>query len=1111
MATLISNLGARARLVLLAQLVTIALLLLYQVSARAVVIQDDLTQASAQLNWRALNGACLTAGDNTGTVPACSGLAYYIGDPNALSGGATGTLPDVAGSGALRFTDWYSQNGAVVSNFTFPANQGVNVIFTTVTYLGDSGGAGRDGADGIGFFLMDGAKDPNLGAWGGSLAYSCSNANPPYDGLVGAYLGLGMDEYGNFLNEGDNTNTGFGYQPGRIGLRGAGNVAWSWLNVNYPAYYPSTLPSNKRQAAVQNTCRTGYLWDYSTGNGTQTTTTVMNYLALPNGYKVLPGSTQIANEAAVKRSDGTPITYNLQVTQDGRLSLAYSYNGGAYQPVLTNQSITASNGPMPSSFRFGFTGSTGGSRNIHEITCFKAQPAEQADSSAGINTQQTAQVQVGTQVYLSFYHSANWWGQMTSQNLVYNSSTSTVSISPTVNWDANCVLTGGLCAATSATGSAQASASRQIVSWSGTQGIPFQWSSLTTAQKNALDAGDATPFNSNRLDYLRGDRTNEINAAGTGLFRARTSVLGDIFHSTPTWVGPPGAPYAITWSDNLYTSATPAENLTGAQTYPAFATANATRLNIVYAGANDGMLHGFRSGSYDGVVSSTNPLGNYVNNTTTPNDGREMFAFVPNTVLQNIHNNTTSALDYASTQYAHTFNVDQTPGTGDLFYNNAWHTWLVGSLGPGGNAIYALDITNPSNLLESSAAGVVIGEWNSTTLSCVNVTGCNTHLGNTYGTPVIRRFHNGSWGFVFGNGLASSTGHAGVYIMLVNPSSGAITAYFLDTGYSASNDPTGANRPDGMTFVTPADLDGDHIVDYVYGADAFGNMWRFDVTSSNPSSWFVSKYGFSTATPLFSSPNGQPITTKPVVLSTPAASGNNRLLVDFGTGQEIPLSLTGATTYASGTQSLYGVWDWDMANWNTLSATVKYASKSGSRTIVQTNLQAQTITLLSSGTSTAPATRTVSNNVVCWSSSTTCSSGNTRYGWYIDLPTSGEQVIYNPIVYSGAFIVNTTVPAGNSAFACSSLLPTGWTMALSPTTGGALPNSFFSDANNNFVTINGSVVSGIALNATGSPSVVTAVGNPYLVNQTSSGVGTVNKINPPGGTQGGRLTWTQLR
>ena len=174
------------------------------------------------------------------------------------------------------------------------------------------------------------------------------------------------------------------------------------------------------------------------------------------------------------------------------------------------------------------------------------------------------------------------------------------------------------------------------------------------------------------------------------------------------------------------------------------------------------------------------------------------------------------------------------------------------------------------------------------------------------------------------------------------------------------------------------------------------------------------------------------------------------------------------------------------------------------------NTRAFNIQVSTNGT-TWTTVATVSNNTVCWNGSTTCSTGNNKYGWKMDLPTAGEQVIYNPIVYAGALVLNTTVPADNSPFSCSTNLPTGWTMALSPTSGGALPASFFADASNNFVTINGSVVSGIALNATGSPSVVTAAGSPYLDNQTSSGTGTVNKINPPGGTQGGRLTWTQLR
>ncbi len=112
--------------------------------------------------------------------------------------------------------------------------------FKTVTYYGDGGGNnqsgpanGKDGADGLSFYLVDGcvpiagaikpagptdaipcsytntpqygndttaAGSPfppanafaPIGAWGGSLAYTCTNNNGPvYNGLAGAYLGLG--------------------------------------------------------------------------------------------------------------------------------------------------------------------------------------------------------------------------------------------------------------------------------------------------------------------------------------------------------------------------------------------------------------------------------------------------------------------------------------------------------------------------------------------------------------------------------------------------------------------------------------------------------------------------------------------------------------------------------------------------------------------------------------------------------------------------------------------------------------------------------------------------------------------------------------------------------
>jgi type IV pilus assembly protein PilY1 len=1081
------------------------------------VIQDNFTGASSSFDWKTFNGACLTAGNGTGTIPACVGLPYYQGQ--TLVGGYTGTLPDPVGNGALRFTNGYTgphssgfgygynQAGGVISNFTFPSGQGLQVTFTTITYRGNSGGSGGDGADGISFFLMDGSNNPyDLGAFGGSLGYTCSNVNNDptlradftprqYDGLAGGYLGLGIDEYGNFLNGvGDSTATGYGFQPGRIGLRGAGSISWKWLTTNYPTLYPLTLTAAQQAAAVKNTCKTGQLWDYSVpAVPVVTTSSVADYAPIPNAYKVLPGSIKIANESATKRANGVPITYNLKITQNGLLSFSYSYNGGAYQPVITAQDITAGNGPLPASFRFGFAGSTGGSTNVHEVSCFQAAPSDTSASSAGLNEKQTAKVQTGSQVYFAFYNPTNWSGSLTAQDLVVDPATNLVSINPVANWDAACVLSGVAagqsCIATGASGpiAAQGPNSRSILTWNGTAGVALQFPNLTSAQQTTIDQGDLAPINANRVNYLRGDRTNEINSIGVGLYRARASVLGDIINSSPTWVGPPQAPYKALWQDRLNGSSPP-EN--SGQTYPAFQASAAQRLNVVYSGANDGLLHGFRSGAY----TSTNT---YVSNSTTPNDGLEVLAYMPSTVVNTIHSATDPTVDFSNTQYGHNFYVDAPPGSGDLFYGGNWHSWLVGGLGAGGAAIYALDVTDPTSLSESNAANLVIGEWNSATITCANVSGCGAKLGNTYGVPQIRRFHNGMWGAVFGNGLGTAGGSAGIFVMTIDPSSRAVTFYYLSAGAAAAGN--------GIAYTTPVDLDGDHITDYVYAGDVKGHIFRFDLTSSNPSAWAVSSGG-----PLFTAPAGQPITTKLVVAAAPASSGPPRILIDFGTGQQTPLTNTTPSSYASGTQSLYGIWDWNLSAWDAMSAT-QYASLSGSYTITTANLQAQTVL------ASVPASsgyRAVSSNPICWYGTTSCTSGNTQFGWRMDLPGSNEQIIYSPVLEVGAFIVNTTIPATNNPINCTAATATGWTLAISPITGGALTKSFFGDSSGHFVNYNGQIVSGAALNGTGSVSIVTTGGNQpgtFLVTQTTSGVGVVLPVNPLATAKGTRLTWIERR
>jgi type IV pilus assembly protein PilY1 len=1158
---------------------------------------ENFTGTATNNSWYFINGACLTAGSTSGAtspgqIPACVGgtgtLPYYSnkGD-NTLVGGNTGTLPDDPTiGGALRFTNGcsnsscsaggYNQNGAILSNFTFPTGNGIQVTFTTETYRGNSlngPGAGgvSDGADGISFFLqsVDNGQTADLGAFGGSLAYSCSNSNNDstvrtsgptvgqprgYDGLIGGYIGLGIDEYGNFLNAGDNTSTsassGLAFQGNRIGLRGAGSTAWIYLNATYPKQYPSTLSYSQRASAVQQACQNGYVYDWSGStapttpykNGTGATIALTNYSAIPNAFKILGSTIKIANESALYRGPGpggqtggnygVPITYNLTVSPAGLLSLSYSYNGGVYQPVITGQSITAANGSLPNNVRFGFAGSTGGGTNIHEIMCFQAQPASQSTVSAGINQKQSAKVQVGSQVYFAYYNPTNWPGSLTSQNLIPDSTNTTLVIDPVANWDASCVLTGVAtgqsCAATGVTGptAAEASSARTILTWNGSTGIPFEWSSLTSAQQAALDTNDSS-ITANRLNYLRGDRSKELNALGVGLYRARTSVLGDIIDSSPTWVGPPTAVYPTVWKDqypNGGTTAapTPPENVGSAQTYANFASTLQTRTNVVYTGANDGLLHGFRSGSFD-------TSNNYV---ATSNDGLEVLAYMPAYIVNTINSFSTVSNDFSNPQYAHHFDVDATPGTGDLFYGNAWHTWLVGGLGPGGNAIFALDITNPGlasadNFSESGgvAQSTVIGEWSTTTttsgttttttttLTCANASSCGNNLGKTYGTPQIRRFHNGNWGFIVGNGFGSSTGDAGIYVVSVNSASGALTWYYLSTGQ--------AGTADGIAFPAAEDLDHDNITDYVYAGDLLGNLWRFDLTDSNPANWKV------TPKALFTTSGNQPITTKPVIIINNSGAVP-RVLVEFGTGRQTPMTNTSAATYSTTQQALYGIWDWNMSTWNSKS-THQFASLPSTPAptgATPSNLTQQTITASFDATltTTGSAFRTVSNNPVCYADTTGC----TQYGWYLNLPVGSvsanapavaEQVLFAPALISGVFVVNTTVPPTNTPTTCSSTPISGWTIALNPLTGGALTSAFFQFYTGAFInvttTVNGLVteqgVSAVANLGTGTPTSVVYQNQVYMVSSpTSNGATAPNGLCPTGQSCGKKVTGPPL-
>ena len=140
---------------------------------------------------------------------------------------------------------------------------------------------------------------------------------------------------------------------------------------------------------------------------------------------------------------------------------------------------------------------------------------------------------------------------------------------------------------------------RNIVTTDGAgTGVPFRFADLTPAQQSQVGSEDI-------LNYVRGDRSKEIS----GAYRVRSSVLGDIIHSGPVYVGKAKSGYIF-------------------DDYLAFANANTGRQPRVYVGANDGMLHALDAAS-----------------------GQEAFAYVPSMIMDNLPN-------LKAIPYNHTYFVD---------------------------------------------------------------------------------------------------------------------------------------------------------------------------------------------------------------------------------------------------------------------------------------------------------------------------------------------------------------------------------------------------------------------------------------------------------------------
>jgi uncharacterized repeat protein (TIGR01451 family) len=284
--------------------------------------------------------------------------------PGITGGTVSGALPalggDPPGDGVLQLTPAArEENAFVLYNNPIPATDGLRVKFDFFSYgstqqfpaqgpfIADQPG------DGISFFLIDGTASPTrAGGFGGSLGYApLSRTNEVISGISGGYLGVGLDEFGNFSTQTEGrsgpppaavplTPNMTAYRPDSVTLRGREGTNYPLLSQAFAPLGIDNIPTSI---------------DFSEAPST------------PNGFNFSNTFTSTRN--AARRSVQITLDPSNSPTTPNRLTVALDQDlNGTYETTLIDiPNLATANGTIPSTFKFGFGSSTGDANNFHAL------------------------------------------------------------------------------------------------------------------------------------------------------------------------------------------------------------------------------------------------------------------------------------------------------------------------------------------------------------------------------------------------------------------------------------------------------------------------------------------------------------------------------------------------------------------------------------------------------------------------------------------------------------------------------------------------------------------------------------------------------------------------
>ncbi|HFB8027282.1 TPA: PilC family type IV pilus tip adhesin, partial [Neisseria gonorrhoeae] len=389
--------------------------------------------------------------------------------------------------------------------------------------------------------------------------------------------------------------------------------------------------------------------------------------------------------------------------------------------------------------------------------------------------------------------------------------------------------------------------------------------------------------------------------------------------------------------------------------------------------ANDGMVHIFKKNGGSDERSYNLKLSYIPGTVPRQYFDNDTFALKDSTLAQELR--TFAEKGYVGDRYG----VDGGFVLRQVNLNGQDRVFMFGAMGLGGRGAYALDLSkiNGNYPVAAPLFDVKNGDKNGKN----GKNRVEVELGYTVGTPQIGKTQNGKYAAFLASGYAAKD---------IDSQENKTALYVYDLKDTLGTPITKIDVPGGkggLSSPTLVDKDLDGIVDIAYAGDRGGNMYRFDLSNSDPSKWSVST--------IFE--GGKPITSAPAV----SRLADKRVVI-FGTGSD----LSEQDVVGTDQQYIYGIFDDDKPTVN-----VKVTNGTGGGLLEQVLSEENKILFL------------INNKA---------SGGSADKGWVVKL-REGERVTVKPTVVLRTAFVTIRKYTGNDKCGAQTAI-----LGINTADGGAL-------------------------------------------------------------------------